>query len=97
MFVIVNIVRAAAGKNGGWRKLLFGSIFCGVLALLCALQMIHGWARREVIDALLDVVPTLTAICSWALCLGTALNLLALWLHLRAERMRKEEETDGKG
>jgi len=93
LFVIVNIIRGAAGKNDGWRKLLFCSLFCGVLALLSALQMIHRWARREVIDALLDVVPTLTSVCSWALCLGIALNFLALWLHLRAE---KDGETNGK-
>jgi len=86
LLVIVNIVRAAAGKGGGWRQLLFGSLLCGVLSQLSALQMIHSWARREVIDALLDVVPTLTAVCFWALCIGIALNLLALRLHLRAEK-----------
>lgn len=91
LLVIMNLIRAATGKNAGWRMFLFASLFCGVLAVLCSFQMICGWARAEAIDSLLDVVPTLAAASSGALCLGCVLNLLAIWMNLRIEGKTDEK------
>lgn len=83
VLVIVNLVRAAMGKRRGWPVLLFASLSCGILALVYALLTINGYVREWDASALLDVVPALAMLSAWAACLGTALNLLALWLHMR--------------
>lgn len=96
ILALVNIVRAAMKKPRGWQVLLFASLSCGGLSMMCALQAVSFWAKREDWSGIMDVVPTLAAVCSWALCLGIVLNFLALWLHLRAENTRKEAANDGK-
>ena len=92
---LVNLIRAAMKKPRGWQVLLFASLSCGGLAMMCALQAVSFWAKREDWTGIMDVVPTLTAVCSWALCLGIVLNFLALWLHLRTEKSK--EGANGKG
>ena len=94
ILALVNLVRAAMKKPRGWQVLLFASLSCGGLAMTCALQAVSFWAKREDWAGIMDVVPTLAAVCSWAMCLGIILNLLALWLHLRAEKSK--EDINGK-
>lgn len=86
VLVVVNLVRAAMGKRRGWPVLLFASLSCGILALACALLTINGYVREWDDSSLLDVVPTLAVLSACAACLGIALNLLALWLHMRRAR-----------
>ena len=95
ILALVNLVRAAMKKPRGWQVLLFASLSCGGLSMMCALQAVSFWAKREDWSGIMDVVPTLAAVCSWALCLGIVLNFLALWLHLRAKKSK--EGTNGKG
>lgn len=83
VLVIANLARAAMGRGRGWQALVCASLSSGALALVCALQTINDWVLRWRDSELLDVEPTLTALSAWAACLGIALNLLALWLHLR--------------
>ena len=85
LLVLANLVRAALRKHQGWQALLFASLSCGGLSLLCALQMVGEYIRGWLVDSLLDVVPTLVAVCSGTAGLGIVLNLLALWLHTRRE------------
>ena len=80
---LVNLMLAAMRKHGGWQVLLFASLSCGALTLLCALQMVNSWLQKGDWAAIEDVVPAMSMVCTLALCLGIALNLLALWLHLR--------------
>jgi len=96
IFVIVNLIRGATKRHRGWQVLLFASLSCGGLAMVCALQAVSYWAKREDWSGIMDVVPTLASICSWALCLGIALNLLALWLHLREEEIQGRTGTHEK-
>lgn len=96
VLVLVNLMRAAMRKHGGWQVLLFASLSCGVLAVLCALRMVNSWLWKGDWAAIEDVVPAMSMVWTWALCLGIALNLLALWLHLRGENARKEKANDGK-
>lgn len=84
--VAANLVQAALGKRRGWQALLFASLSCGALALTCSLLEIEAYVREGDASALLDVVPALAKLSVWAVCLGVALNLLALYLHLRSER-----------
>lgn len=97
ILVFVNLMRAVMRKHSGWQVLLVASLSCGALSMLCALQAVNGWVRNWQVDQLLDVEPTLTLVSTWALCLGIALNLLTLWLHLRGANARKEAANDGKG
>ncbi|MDE6932172.1 MAG: hypothetical protein K2P37_05735 [Oscillospiraceae bacterium] len=83
--VTANLLRAALGKRRGWQLLLFASLTCGALALLCALLEVDAYVREWLPSSLLDVVPALVKLSVWAACLGLVLNLLALYLHLRSE------------
>ena len=38
-FVIANLIRAALGKRRGWQVLLFASLSCGALTMLCMVHM----------------------------------------------------------
>lgn len=96
ILVVVNLVRAVMKNSRGWQILLFASLSCGGLAMMCALEAASYWARRGDWSGIMDVIPTLTSVCSWALCLGILLNLLALWLHLRVEKTKKEAKRDEK-
>ena len=95
ILVIANLLRASMKISRGWQILLFASLSCGGLSMVCALKMVGEYVQEWLVDSLLDVAPTLTALSSWAACLGIALNLLALWLHLRAENRQKGAGTDG--
>ena len=72
-FVIANLI------------LLFASLSCGALTMLCMVQMVNNWVQKEDWSALLDCVPAMASWLTIALCLGILLNLLALCLHLRGE------------
>lgn len=77
------LARAALGKRRGWLVLPTASLTCGVLALLCALQLVNGYVQDWLASSLLDVVPTLALASTLAACAGLVLNLLAIWLHMR--------------
>ena len=96
LLALINLSRAALKEHRGWQWLLFASLSCGALTLLFALRAVNYWLRKGDWAAIEDVVPALAMLCSAAAGLGIILNLLALWLHLRAENTRKVEETDGK-
>lgn len=96
ILVLINLIRAALKKHQRWQVLLFASLSCGVLTVLRALQAVYYWTQKEHWDDMTDVVPTLTRLCTIAVALGIILNFLALWLHLRAGKTRKEVKTDGK-
>lgn len=86
ILVLINLIRGAIGKNRGWQILLFSSLSCGLLAMMCALLEVNGYVREWLVDSLLDVEPALAKLNVWASCLGIGLNLLALCLHLRRDR-----------
>ena len=46
--VTANLLRAALGKRRGWQLLLFASLTCGALALLCALLEVDAYVRDHV-------------------------------------------------
>ena len=81
-----NLILTAMKKHRWWRALLFASLSCGVLSVLCAVQMVNDAVQAKDWDGMTDVVPTLTVLCSVAVCVGIVLNFLALWLNLRAEK-----------
>lgn len=88
VLVIVNLVRTARGKRKGWQALLFASLACGVLTMLCEYQMANLWVQNGDFSALEDAVPTMASLTSFAACLGIALNLLALWLNVKFGKER---------
>ena len=47
-FVIANLIRAALGKRRGWQVLLFASLSCGALTMLCMVQMVNRSEERRV-------------------------------------------------
>lgn len=85
VLVAVNLFQAALGKHRGWQILLFASLSCGALALMCALLTVGAYVREWLAASLMDVVPTLVKLSAWSVCLGLVLNLLALYLHLRSK------------
>ena len=95
IFVFADLIRAALRKYSGWQILLFASLSCGGLAMLCALRAVNGWVQGWQVDQLLDIEPALTTVSTWALCLGIALELLVLLLNLRRENAWKEAADDG--
>lgn len=86
ILVLINLIRGAMGKRRGWQILLFASLSCGLLAMMCALLEINGYVQERLVDSLLDVEPTLAKLSVWAVFLGIALNLIALCLHMRTEK-----------
>lgn len=86
ILVLINLIRGAIGERRGWPVLLFASLSCGALAMLCALLEINGYVQEWLVDSLLDVEPTMVKLSAWAVFLGIALNLIALCLHLRTEK-----------
>ena len=93
ILAFVNLMRAAVKRHCGWQALLFASLSCGGLAVLCVLQVVRHWAGKRDWSAIEDAAPALAAVCSLALCQGIVLNLLSLWLHLRAERTCEKVDT----
>lgn len=85
LLVLASLTRAVLRKHRGWQVLLFASLACGGLSLLCALLMVKEYVQGWMVDSLLDVVPTLVTVSSVTACLGIVLNFLALLLHIRRE------------
>ena len=86
LLALVNLAMALQGKKRGHAGLLFGSMACGALTLLEEYRMAVRWVQREDWSALMDVLPGMELILTWALFLGLGLNLAALVLHRRREK-----------
>lgn len=82
VFVLVNLSRTARGKQNGWQVLLFASLSCGALTMLCEYQMVNIWVQHGDIAALCDVVPSMVPLLTGALLVGLLLNLLVLLANL---------------
>ena len=89
LLALVNLGLALLGKGRGQSALLFGSLACGVLAMLEEYRMAVEWVQKEDWSALMDVLPAMELVLTAAIFIGLALNLAALVLH----RVRKKEET----
>ncbi len=86
LLALVNLAMALLGKKRGHAGLLFGSMACGALTLLEEYRMAVRWVQREDWSALMDVLPGMELILTWALFLGLGLNLAALVLRRRREK-----------
>lgn len=86
LLALVNLALALLGRTWGHAALLFGSLSCGSLALLEEYRMAVHWVQREDWSALMDVLPGMELVLTWALFLGLGLNLAALVLHRRLNK-----------
>lgn len=96
LLAVVNLIRAVQKKHGGWQPLLFISLSCGGLAVLCAYLGVYDEVQEGDWSSLMDVVPVVTQLNGCAMCWGILLNLFALWLHLKTETKQKEAENSEK-
>ena len=89
LLALVNLALALLGKGRGQNALLFGSLACGVLALLEEYRLAVEWVQKEDWSALMDVLPGMELVLTAAVFAGLGLNLAALVLH----RVWKKEKT----
>ena len=89
LLALVNLALALLGKGRGQNALLFGSLACGVLAMLEEYRLAVGWVQKEDWSALMDVLPAMELVLTAAVFAGLGLNLAALVLH----RVWKKEKT----
>ena len=89
LLALVNLALALLGKGRGQSVLLFGSLACGVLAMLEEYRLAVEWVQKEDWSALMDVLPSMELVLTAAVFAGLGLNLAALVLH----RVWKKEKT----
>ena len=89
LLALVNLALALFGKGRGQSLLLFGSLACGVLAMLEEYRLAVEWVQKEDWSALMDVLPAMELVLTAAVFAGLGLNLAALILH----RVWKKEKT----
>lgn len=89
LLALVNLALALLGKGRGQSGLLFGSLACGVLAMLEEYRLAVEWVQKEDWSALMDVLPGMELVLTAAIFLGLGLNLAALLLR----RVRRNEKT----
>ena len=89
LLALVNLALALLGKGRGQSGLLFGSLACGVLAMLEEYRLAVEWVQKEDWSALMDVLPGMELALTAAIFLGLGLNLAALLLR----RVRRNEKT----
>ena len=89
LLALVNLALALLGKRRGQNALLFGSLACGVLAMLEEYRLAVEWVQKEDWSALMDVLPAMELVLTAAVFAGLGLNLAALVLH----RVWKKEKT----
>ena len=89
LLALVNLALALLGKGRGQSLLLFGSLACGVLAMLEEYRLAVEWVQKEDWSALMDVLPAMELVLTAAVFAGLGLNLAALILH----RVWKKEKT----
>lgn len=89
LLALVNLALALLGKGRGQSLLLFGSLACGVLAMLEEYRLAVEWVQKEDWSALMDVLPGMELVLTAAIFLGLGLNLAALLLR----RVRRNEKT----
>lgn len=81
LLALVNLVLALMRKGWGQSVLLFGSLACGILAMLEEYRLAVEWVQREDWSALMDVLPAMEMVLTAAIFFGLGLNLAALVLH----------------
>ena len=89
LLALENLALALLGKGRGQSGLLFGSLACGVLAMLEEYRLAVEWVQKEDWSALMDVLPGMELVLTAAIFLGLGLNLAALLL----SRVRRNEKT----
>ena len=89
LLALVNLALALLGNGRGQNALLFGSLACGVLAMLEEYRLAVEWVQKEDWSALMDVLPAMELVLTAAVFVGLGLNLAALVLH----RVWKKEKT----
>lgn len=89
LLALVNLALALLRKGRGQNALLFGSLACGVLAMLEEYRLAVEWVQKEDWSALMDVLPAMELVLTAAVFAGLGLNLAALVLH----RVWKKEKT----
>ena len=87
LLVIINLIRTLLGKRRGWQVLMFSSLSCGAVTVLKEYQMVAQWLRWGDLAAVQGVVPTLANTLQTAVWVGILLNLAALILNLRKDRL----------
>lgn len=89
LLALANLALALLGKQWGENGFLFGSLACGVLAMLEEYRLAVQWVQKEDWSALMDVLPAMEMVLTAAVFIGLGLNLAALVLH----RMWRKEKT----
>ena len=89
LLALVNLVLALMRKGWGQSVLLFGSLACGILAMLEEYRLAVQWVQKGDWSALMDVLPGMELVLTVAIFLGLSLNLAVLVLH----RVRRKEKT----
>ena len=89
LLALVNLTLALLGKGREQNGLLFGSLACGVLAMLEEYRLAVQWVQKGDWSTLMDVLPAMEMVLTAAIFLGLGLNLAALVLH----RVRRKEKT----
>lgn len=89
LLALANLVLALVGRKRGQTALLYGSLACGVLAMLEEYRLAVQWVQKGDWSALMDVLPGMELVLTVAIFLGLSLNLAVLVLH----RVRRKEKT----
>ena len=78
LLALVNLALALLGKRREQNGLLFGSLACGVLAMLEEYRLAVQWVQKGDWSALMDVLPCMEPVLTMAVLRGLGLNLAAL-------------------
>ena len=80
LLALVNLALALLGKRREQNGLLFGSLACGVLAMLEEYRLAVQWVQKGDWSALMDVLPCMEPVLTMAVLAGLGQNLTALRL-----------------
>ena len=79
---VVNLILVSGGRTAPCQILTFGSLSCGILALMDEYSLVHNWVRENDMAALGDAVPWTAAMLTAACCILLIMNLITLLICL---------------
>ena len=94
VFALVNLIRVSGGHTAGSQAFMFGSLSCGLLAMLDEYQRVEAWVKESDYAALGDVVPWSCTMLMVACFILIVLNLLtvAISMWVNAGRRRRDRK-----
>ncbi|MBQ9347263.1 MAG: hypothetical protein IJT94_08000 [Oscillibacter sp.] len=94
VFALINLIRVSGGHTAGSQAFMFGSLSCGLLAMLDEYRRAEAWVKAEDYAALGDVVPWTCTMLMVACFLLIILNLLtvAISMGVNAGKRRRDKK-----